>query len=163
MKKVFILILFAAGFVSVSQLSAQALIDEAVLQRLQLNQTVREEIRALVVEQIRMEQELSADQNILQARLQRMLIDEDPDMKQVENLLRESLELRLKEQMGRITRTREMRKLMGEDQWALFLRTRAEIRERIENRLNDNSPDRSGRLENSQRSGPDLSGSAGRR
>ncbi len=163
MKKIIFLVLLAAGFMSVSQLSAQSLVEEAVLLRLDLPVAVKQQIKELVMEQAQLERELGADQKILQARLERMLINEDPDMNQVENILRESLSLKLKEEMGRITRTQEMRKLMGEEKWTLFLRTRAEIRSRIENRINDSrsAADRSSRTESSSPGSASSGGSAG--
>ena len=153
MKKIVVMLvvlLLTAG--AVGQLFAQDLIDLAVLNKLQLSASVKEQIKAMNMAQLQLEREIAADQKVLQARLQRILLDSDPDMNQVEAMLRQSLELRVKEELARITRTREMRKLMGEEEWMLFLRTRAEVRTRLENRINDGNPDRNSGSERSEQS-----------
>ena len=123
------LLLAAAG---AQTLNDQYFDEEALLERLGVDAATIETIREMNMEALKAARETGADQRILQARLEKLLLDTEPDMRRVEALLRESLELKLGEELRKIERSREMQKLLGEEQWLRLLRVRRELRERIE-------------------------------
>jgi len=107
-------------------LIAQDIPEEEFLKRLDMDEASFDRLIELNRETQQQAQAAAVEQKILQAQLEKLLLDEDPDMRKVEQLLRESLEWKLKVELARIGRSVEMRKILGEDRWLRFLRLRKE-------------------------------------
>jgi hypothetical protein len=156
MSLLLMVLLFTAG--------AQTLNDEALLERIGVDAAVIERIHEMNMEDFRSARAAGADQRILQARLEKLLLNPEPDMIQVEALLKEAMELKLQEELRKIERSREMRKLLGEEQWMQLLRYRREHRERIEARNGglpaDNEPAETRESQETRDSGSIGSGDA---
>ncbi|ORC36914.1 hypothetical protein B4O97_04635 [Marispirochaeta aestuarii] len=135
MKKIIVLMAVLLVFVVIAE--AQDLPDSQILDRLRLSTATRDRLRDMDRDRIDVVITAGAEQKILQARLERMLLDRNPDMKRIEELLRESLELKLKVEMQNIERTMEMRRLLGEEKWMEFLRYRNEYRRQTSTRTGD--------------------------
>ena len=135
MKKILasvLVLLFCTGITA-----AQDFQDEEILKQMGVSRATMDQLRELNLKAMETVRLAGAEQKILQARLERMLLNRDPDMNQVEALLRESLEWKLKVEMRNIERTMAMRRLLGEDQWMQFLRYRNEYRQRTSTRAGD--------------------------
>ncbi|HAK45758.1 MAG TPA: hypothetical protein DCO79_07560 [Spirochaeta sp.] len=74
--------------------------------------------------------EAVVEQNFYKAQLERLLLKTDPDMDEVEEVLKNSLEWKLKETMADISRRVEIRKIIGEEKWVRLIRAISEIRQR---------------------------------
>lgn len=109
---------------------AQDFQEETLLRRLDIDEAEYDRILEINRSTQMTAQEAAAEQKILQARLEKLMLDPDPDMREIEELLRESLEWKLKMEMARIKQSIEMRKILGEDRWLRFLRLREEFRQR---------------------------------
>jgi LPS O-antigen subunit length determinant protein (WzzB/FepE family) len=109
---------------------AQDFQEEALLRRLDIEKAEYDRILEINRSTQMTAQEAAAEQKILQARLEKLLLNPDPDIREIEDLLRESLEWKLKVEMARIKQSIEMRKILGEDRWLRFLRLRKEFRQR---------------------------------
>lgn len=72
----------------------------------------------------------AVEQNFYKAQLERLLLKSDPDMEQVEEVVRNSMEWKLTETMGDISLRVEIRKLIGEEKWVRLLRLISEFRKR---------------------------------
>jgi hypothetical protein len=73
----------------------------------------------LATEQEKREAQLEL--NILKAQLEKLLAGIDPDMRQVEKLLRDSTEWKVKSELAEIKKRVEIRKLIGEEKWRKLL------------------------------------------
>ena len=63
-------------------------------------------------------------------QLEKLLIDIDPNMRDVERILKDTTEWKLKSEMAEIRRRVEIRKVMGEEKWEEFLQILRVIRAR---------------------------------
>ncbi len=109
---------------------AQDFPEDALLKRLDIEEAEYDRILEINRSTQMAAQEAAAEQKILQARLEKLMLDPDPDMREIEELLRESLEWKLKMEMAHIKQSIETRKILGEDRWLRFLRLRKEFRQR---------------------------------
>jgi len=79
------------------------------------------EIKAIQAILDRQEDQLAtatSEMKIVQARLERLLLDKEPDLEAIRQLVKSSLDWELKARMVRIERAIELRKLLGTDRWA---------------------------------------------
>jgi len=109
---------------------AQNFPEEALLKRLDIEEAEYDKILEINRSTQMTAQAAAAEQKILQARLEKLMLNPDPDMGEIEALLRESLEWKLKMELAHIKRSIEIRKILGEDQWLRFLRLRKEFQQR---------------------------------
>jgi len=61
--------------------------------------------------------------NLYKAQLEKLLFPTDVNMKEVEKILRASLEWKMKSELADIRRRVEIRKILGERRWERFLKT----------------------------------------
>lgn len=64
-----------------------------------------------------------AEIEVLRAQISRILVENDPDLAEVEKLLREALEWELASRMTEIRTDVRMREILGDRQWARFVRS----------------------------------------
>lgn len=79
------------------------------------------EIRNKADEEIR---KAKSEIDIVKARIQRLLLDDDPDLEKIEELLREAAEWEVSVRMAEIERDVSIRKLLGDNAWARLLQSR---------------------------------------
>jgi hypothetical protein len=102
--------------------------NPAVLGRLDLDQGQVEKIREIFEQTEREIREARLEIDVLRAQLRKLLFEEQVNMREVERLLRQSLEWELKERMAQIRRQVELRQLLGDAKYARM--TQAEERRR---------------------------------
>ena len=85
-----------------------------VLQRLGLDEAELDSIRGIFEETEKGIREARLEIDVLRAQLRKLLYVEQVDMREVERLVRQSLEWELKERMAQIRRQVELRKLLGD-------------------------------------------------
>ncbi len=105
--------------------SAQPIDNSEILEKFGLNDREIEQVMAIQQETERTIQEARVELNLLKAQLEKLLFSIEVDMNQVEKLLRQSIEWKLKSELAEIRRRVELRKLFGEERWAKFLRARS--------------------------------------
>ena len=64
----------------------------------------------------------ASEMRIIQAKLERLLLDKDPDMGAIRQLVKSSLDWELQIRMARIERAIDLRKLLGPERWAILQR-----------------------------------------
>jgi Spy/CpxP family protein refolding chaperone len=64
----------------------------------------------------------ASEMRIIQARLERLLLDKNPDMGAIKQLVKSSLDWELQIRMARIERAIELRKMLGPERWAILQR-----------------------------------------
>lgn len=126
MKKICLFLLYATS----SLLWGQTFGNEQLLKRLDLTDDQIASVLAIEEEFRLLKQEAQVEQNYYKAQLERLLFRADPDMDKVEEVLRNSLEWKLRESLADITRRTDIRRIVGEEAWARMVRTASEIRRR---------------------------------
>jgi hypothetical protein len=117
------------------------------LKRLALNEQEVEKIRVIFEETEREIREARLEIDVLRAQLRKLLFEEQVNMREVERMLRQSLEWELKERMAQIRRQVELRKLLGDAKYARMSQTmekQRSMQEQQERRSREESdrPDR---------------------
>ena len=64
----------------------------------------------------------ASEMRIVQAKLERLLLDKDPDRGAIKQLVKSSLDWELQIRMARIERAIDLRKLLGPERWAILQR-----------------------------------------
>lgn len=64
----------------------------------------------------------ASEMRIIQAKLERLLLDKDPDLGAIKQLVKSSLDWELQIRMARIERAIDLRKLLGPERWAILQR-----------------------------------------
>jgi hypothetical protein len=109
---------------------SQSLYSEAFLKKMNLDDAKVAAVLALEQDFNELKHESQVEQNFYKAQLERMLLKDDPNMDQVEQVLRDSMEWKLKETLAEIENRIKIRKIVGEETWSKMLRMAAEIRQR---------------------------------
>ncbi len=88
-----------------------------------------EQIESIEARTTRERRESESEIAILRAQIERELINEEPDLGRVEELMREVLEWELQIRMGEIRKELEIRGIIGNERWAQFLQSRRILRQ----------------------------------
>jgi len=102
--------------------SGQRIDDPEMLEELGLSESEIESIREIQDDAESVLREARVELNLLKARLEKLLLDVNVDMQRVEQLIRESVEWKIKSELAEIRRRVEIRKIFGEERWEEFLR-----------------------------------------
>ena len=92
-----------------------------LLERLGLEEAQMEKIRGIFEETEKLIREARLEIDILRAQLKKLLFQEQVNMREVERLLRQSLDWELKERMAQIRRQVELRELLGDGRYARLI------------------------------------------
>ncbi len=136
---IFIMIILA---LVVSTVSAQDIYDSRLLARIGMS---AEEIREIQEIQFRMEQQIrlyNADLNILKAQLEKLLLNENPDMDDVRTTIRKTIQLRSQSEITRVEARVLTRQKMGTQNWENMLKLLTKLRQ--VQRTQDNAPIQNG-------------------
>jgi hypothetical protein len=101
---------------------AQNTYEPEALRGLGLNDTEIDGIREIVQDVQPANARLMAELNIKKAELARLLVDENPNQRQIERNLRESAEIEVQLRMIEIRRELAIREVVGTDRWTAILR-----------------------------------------
>ena len=110
---VLLLGLLAAGFSY-----AQDWDNPEILERLDLKQEEVQKIQEIFEKTEREIREARLEIDVLRAQLRKLLFQEQVNMREVERLLRQSLDWEFKERMAQIRRQVELRELLGDAKYA---------------------------------------------
>ena len=92
--------------------------DPEVLDRLDLKEDEVKKVREIFEETEREIREARLEIDVLRAQLRKLLFQEQVNMREVERLLRQSLDWEFKERMAQIRRQVELRELLGDAKYA---------------------------------------------
>jgi hypothetical protein len=123
---IMVLGLLAAGFAC-----GQDWEDPDLFKRLGLEEQQMERIRELFEQTEREIREARVEIDVLKSQLRKELFQEQVQMREVERLLRQSLDWELKERMAQIRRQVELREMLGDAKYARLMQ-RFETRRRIQ-------------------------------
>ncbi len=101
---------------------AQNTYEPETLRGLGLNDAEIDGIREIVQDVQPANARLMAELNIKKAELARLLVDENPNQRQIERNLRESAEIEVQLRMIEIRRELAIREVIGTDRWTAILR-----------------------------------------
>ena len=114
--------------------------DPQLLERLDLSREEAQKIREIFEQTEREIREARLEIDVIRAQLRKLLFEEQVDMRQVERMLRQSLDWELKERMAQIRRQVEMRELLGDAKYARMVQAverRRALQEEQERRLRE--------------------------
>ncbi|GEM_PF-2762709 len=133
-----LIVLFVMATISVYS-QTQAELNEQVLTRLGFTD---DEIKGLMAIQEETQKTIvlaKAEMDIYRAELKKLLLNPDVNMKDVEKILRQSMEWELKMRLAQIKREVESRKLVGDKKWARLVQYLRKVAQRKKlNRVNNN-------------------------
>jgi biopolymer transport protein ExbB/TolQ len=126
-KKCIITLVFVllAGFAS-----AQVRLEVEILEKLDIDEQDIEKIQEINTETNDTVQKAQAEVNIIRARIERLLLDADVSLGEVEKLLRSALEWELKMRMAQIERELSIRRTIGDEKWARLREAQRRLKER---------------------------------
>lgn len=128
------------GLLAVGFSYAQDWDNSEVLERLDLDEQQVEKIREIFEETEKEIRQARLEIDVLRAQLRKLLFEEQVNMREVERMLRQSLEWELKERMAQIGRQVELRELLGDAKYARMsqaIEKRRLMREQQERRLRE--------------------------
>ena len=111
-----------------------------VLERLDLDEQEVEKIKKIFEKTEKEIRQARLEIDVLRAQLRKLLFEEQVNMREVEGMLRQSLEWELKERMAQIRRQVELRELLGDAKYARMsqaIEKRRSMQEQQERRLRE--------------------------
>jgi hypothetical protein len=142
-----LMLFFVMGLLAVGFSDAQDWDNPEVLKRLDLDEQQVEKIRGIFEETEKDIRRSRLEIDVLRAQLRKLLFEEQVNMREVEQMLRQSLEWELKERMAQIRRQVELRELLGDAKYARMsqaMEKRRSMQEQQERRSREEAekPDR---------------------
>jgi peptidoglycan hydrolase CwlO-like protein len=122
------IILFAAAALAFGQ---QRLENAEFLKSIGLSGDDIKKVQDIRLQTSRDKQQAQAELNVYKAQLEKLMLSADPDMKEVERILRDSMEWKLKAELADIKGRVATRKAVGEEAWQKIVRALA-IRQRAD-------------------------------
>ena len=101
---------------------AQGIDNPQILRKLDLTEEEITQIMKIQRGTQKVQIEAQIELNLYKAQLEKILFYPDVDMKEVEKILKASMEWKLRFELAKIRRRVEIRKIMGEERWEKFLR-----------------------------------------
>lgn len=89
---------------------------------IELSTQEQEAIRGILVETQEVIARAQVEMNYLKAQIERLLFDINVNESEVEEVMKQTLEWRLRSEMARLIRRIRLRKLLGDDRWAIVVR-----------------------------------------
>lgn len=102
-----------------------------LLERAGLSEQEIEQVTRVFEDTERTITEARLEVDLLKAQLRKLLFAENPDMREVERLLRASLEWELKERLAQISRQVELRRVLGDRRYARLMQEWRERQRRV--------------------------------
>ena len=124
-----LMLIVALGLLAAGFSYGQDWDNPEILERLDLDEEEVEKIREIFEQTEREIREARLEIDVLRAQLRKLLFEEQVNMREVERLLRQSLDWELKERMAQVRRQVELRQLLGDAKYARM--TQAVERRRV--------------------------------
>ncbi len=136
MKKIiFIAVMIIALSVSIT---AQDIYDPELLAQIGLSETEISEIQDIQYQAEKKNREANVEMNVLKAQLEKLLLDEHPDMDQVRKTIEATLKWRIQAETANVEARVQIREKLGTDNFEKLLRLRKRIQQN--NRTNTARP-----------------------
>jgi len=119
------------GLIAVGFAYSQDWDNPQILKRLELGEEEIANIREVFEQTEKEIREARLEIDILKAQLRKLLFQQQVNMREVERLLRDSLEWEMKERMAQIQRQVQLRTLLGDTKYARLTET-VEARRRVQ-------------------------------
>ena len=129
-KLLFILIILT---LTATVLFAQNMFDPRLLTRVGLSTEEIEEIQEIQYQAEKKIREASVEINILKAQLEKLLLNEDPDMNQVRKTIEATLRWRIQTEIANVEARVQIREKMGSENWEKMLKLRKQFIQRVQN------------------------------
>ncbi len=129
-KLLFILIILV---ITASSVFTQNIFDPRLLTQIGLSTEEIEEIQEIQYQAEKEIREANVEMNILKAQLEKILLNEDPNMQQVRKTIEETLKWRIQTEIANVEARIKIRKKMGSENWEKMLRLKKQIQQRIQN------------------------------
>lgn len=129
-KLLFILIILT---LTATVLFAQNMFDPRLLTRVGLSTEEIEELQEIQYQAEKKIREASVEINILKAQLEKLLLNEDPDMNQVRKTIEATLRWRIQTEIANVEARVQIREKMGSENWEKMLKLRKQIIQRVQN------------------------------
>jgi len=143
MKRIIVLVmLLLAAAIDVMALEVE---DSKFLERLGFNDSEINRILEIEAAATKEKQRVQVELNLQKAQLEKLLLEPDVDLGQVEKLLRESAEWKVRGELADIRRRVQLRSISGEDRWVKLVRAMKVVKERLSERAQEReetSPDK---------------------
>ena len=140
-----LLILVMLSF-ALSAITAQDMFDPRLLTKIGLTQQQIEELQEIQFQAELKIREANVEMNILKAQLEKLLLNEDPDMQQVRSTIEATLRWRVQSEIANVEARVQIRERLGSDNWGKLLRLRKQIQQRAqENSTSQNQAEPNGR------------------
>ena len=143
-----LMLFLVMGLLAVGFSYAQDWDNPELLERLDLDEQQVEKIREIFEETEKEIRQARVEIDVLRAQLRKLLFEEQVDMREVERMLRQSLEWELKQRMAQIRRQVELRELLGDAKYARMsqaIEKRRLMQEQQERRLREEAQRSDGR------------------
>ena len=139
-----LLLIVVLALITAGLAQAQDWENPEFLKRLDLEEQQIQQLRAIFERTEREIREARIEVDILKAQLRKLLFEAEVNMREVERLLRQSLDWELKERMAHIRRQVELRELLGDGKYA-------RLSEAVERRRQAQEQQERERIEKSER------------
>ena len=135
-----LMLFLVMGLLAVGFSYAQDWDNPELLERLDLDEQQVEKIREIFEDTEKEIRQARLEIDVLRAQLRKLLFEEQVNMREVERMLRQSLEWELKQRMAQIRRQVELRELLGDAKYARMsqaIEKRRLMQEQQERRLRE--------------------------
>ena len=129
-KSIFI---FMILIITATAVVAQNIFDPRLLTQIGLSAEEIEEIQEIQYQAEKKIREANVEMNILKAQLEKLLLDEKPNMQKVRKTIEETLQWRIQTEIANVESRIRIREKMGSENWDKMLRLRKQILQRIQN------------------------------
>ncbi|MCK5200382.1 MAG: hypothetical protein KAR21_18625 [Spirochaetales bacterium] len=125
--------IFMILFITALTVSAQDIFDPRLLTQIDLSAEEIEEIQEIQYQAEKKIREANVEMNVLKAQLEKLLLDEHPDMGQVRKTIEATLRWRIQTEIANVEARVQIREKIGSENWEELLRLRKKILQRIQN------------------------------
>lgn len=131
MKKIIFVVMILV--ITASVVFAQDIFDPRLLTQIGLSADEIEGIQEIQFSSEKKIREANVEMNILKAQLEKLLLDEHPDMNQVRKTIEATLKWRVQTEIANVETRVQIREKMGSENWENLLRLKKRIHQRTQN------------------------------
>ncbi len=131
MKKIILVMMILV--ITASVVFAQDIFDPRLLTQIGLSADEIEGIQEIQFSSEKKIREANVEMNILKAQLEKLLLDEHPDMNQVRKTIEATLKWRVQTEIANVETRVQIREKMGSENWENLLRLKKRIHQRTQN------------------------------
>ena len=131
MKKIILVMMILV--ITASVVFAQDIFDPRLLTQIGLSADEIEGIQEIQFSSEKKIREANVEMNILKAQLEKLLLDEHPDMNQVRKTIEATLKWRVQTEIANVETRVQIREKMGSENWENLLRLKKRIQQMAQN------------------------------